>query len=339
MTFRAPALLLVAALLVAATVVAVVVPPRRRAAALAAAGLVPVERGRTGRRVGAALVVLAMALLGLALARPSATLSLPHVGGTAVLALDVSNSMAATDADPSRLAEAQRLATAFVDAQPASVTVGVVAFSQGGMEVSQPSDGRAAALAAIQRQTTGGGTSLAQAIASALSSIVGAPVVVPSPDAAAGAGGGGALAGGDGGDATPAPAAAPSLGYHGDATIVVLSDGQDQNPDAALAAAQLAADAGVHVDTVGVGTAAGTTVTVDGFQLATALDSDLLTQIAQTTGGSYLDGAHDDVAAGVDQRLTTAPRPVELTGALAALAVVLLTVAGALRLARTGRLV
>ena len=119
----------------------------------------------------------------------------------------------------------------------------------------------------------------------------------------------------------------------------MISDGQDENPDQALAAAQLAADAGVHVDTVGVGTAAGTTVDVDGYQMATALDTDLLTQIADATTGSYLDGATDDVAQAVDLRLTTAPEQVELTGALAALAVVLLTAAGVLRIVRTGRLV
>ena len=55
----------------------------------------------------------------------------------------------------------------------------------------------------------------------------------------------------------------------------------------AQAAATVAENAGIHIDTVGVGTAAGTTIKVDGYQVHTALDEDTLTAIAQTTGGSY----------------------------------------------------
>ena len=53
------------------------------------------------------------------------------------------------------------------------------------------------------------------------------------------------------------------------------------------AASTIAQNAGVHIETVGVGTAAGTTVEVDGFRLHTALDAEQLTAIAQTTGGAY----------------------------------------------------
>ena len=58
---------------------------------------------------------------------------------------------------------------------------------------------------------------------------------------------------------------------------MLLSDGEDTGGPDAVAAAELAADAGVHIETIGVGTVAGTTIEVDGFQVATALNEDLLT--------------------------------------------------------------
>src|SRR5262249_13480700 len=81
---------------------------------------------------------------------------------------------------------------------------------------------------------------------------------------------------------------APDLGYWGSATIVLLSDGQDQgDADRTVAAATLAEDAGVHIETVGVGTTDGATVDVDGYRLHTALDEAALTTVAKTSGGSY----------------------------------------------------
>lgn len=78
--------------------------------------------------------------------------------------------------------------------------------------------------------------------------------------------------------------------------------------DALTAATMIAQNAGIHIETVGVGTAEGTTVTVDGYQLHTALDADRLTAIAQATGGSYHPASDTrqlaDVASGIDLRLT-----------------------------------
>ena len=81
----------------------------------------------------------------------------------------------------------------------------------------------------------------------------------------------------------------PDLGYWGSATIVLFSDGEDERQRATRprAAATAAQTAGVHIETVGVGTTAGTTVEVDGYRIQTALDADTLTAIAKTTGGSY----------------------------------------------------
>ena len=173
--------------------------------------------------------------------------------------------MTATDVKPSRLAVAQSAADRFIAAQPDSIDIGVVAFDQGALTAHRPTNDHAQATAAINDLHPAGGTSLGQAILAALSAIVGRPVSLPKST-----------------DASP-----PNLGYWGSATIVLFSDGEDTGGPDAVSAAQLAADAGVHVDTIGIGTAAGTTIQVGGYQVATALNQDLLTQIAQTTTGSY----------------------------------------------------
>ena len=85
-----------------------------------------------------------------------------------------------------------------------------------------------------------------------------------------------------------------------------------------IAAATVAQNAGIHIDAVGVGTADGTTVELDGYQIHTALDAEQLTAIAQTTGGSYhpaSDAAQlDGVASDIDLRLTVADQDVPAGG-------------------------
>jgi Ca-activated chloride channel family protein len=233
----------------------------------------------------------------------------------------VSNSMSANDVTPSRLAAAQQAAQSFIDAQPDSVDIGVVGFDQGALTTSPPSADRAASKAAVQNMRTAGGTSLASAILGSLSAITGSPVKI-----------------GENGDL-------PDIGHWRSATIVLFSDGEDQggSSDAVTAAATIAQNAGVHIEAVGVGTADGTTVEIDGYQLHTALDSEQLTAIAQATGGHYRPAPDaeqlDDVASTIDLRLTVAKQDVPLAGGFIAVALVLLAVGALLTGVRTGRLV
>ena len=78
-------------------------------------------------------------MLALAVAGPTVTVPVSHANGTVILAMDVSGSMAATDVPPSRLSAAKTAAEAFINAQPGSVDIGVVAFEQGGLEAAIPS--------------------------------------------------------------------------------------------------------------------------------------------------------------------------------------------------------
>jgi len=327
-TFLYPAVLAAAVLVTAAAIAGYVLLQRRRTAAFAAAGFGVLAGGGGTRRAALrrhlpyALLLAALPIVLVGLARPQAEVAVPRVAGTVVLAFDVSNSMSADDVAPTRLAAAQAAATGFVKAQPDTVDVGVLIFGDQALLTQAPTDDHAAAVAAIGRLSTSGGTSLGQAILVALGTITGKPVSLPA------------------GGAAPTT---NDLGYWPSATIVVFSDGEQTGGPDAEAAAELAAAAGVRIQTVGVGTAKGATVEVEGYQLGTALDETLLTTVAQTTGGTYHQAGDADALAdttkSIDLRLTTKKEPVELTAPFAGGALLLLTLGALLGLRWHGRIV
>lgn len=320
MRIASPLLLVLGILVVGALVAAAVTITRRRSAVLAAAG------ATTGRRPGLGLwlTLAGVAVLAVAIAGPSASVPVPRSTGTLIVAVDVSNSMGAKDVSPSRLAAAQKAAVALIDAQPTNVKIGVVAFQDGALTTSMPSTDHGKAATAVDRLRISGGTSLAAAILTSLRTITGKPVTIRKD--------------GTIGD----------LGYWPSATIVLLSDGEDPSaaqsgPRSPQTAATAAQKAGVHIDTVGVGTSGGTTVDVDGFRLHTALDEKSLSDVARITGGHYHPGgdagALKQVADAVNLRLTVADEQLPLAGALCAAALVLLAVGAALTVRRTGRII
>jgi Ca-activated chloride channel family protein len=291
------------------------------------------------------LTIAGIAALGVAGAGPSVTVPVTHANGTVIIAMDVSGSMSATDVPPSRLSAAKTAAQAFISAQPGSVAIGVIAFEQGGLEAAVPSTDHTLALAAVRRLSTGGGTSLGSAILAGLSAITQRTVTL-------GANG-----------------SAPDIGFWPSATIVMFSDGQDggagalssgagpgagagsgagagrsapgtADTDAAAAAAE---QAGVHIDTVGVGTAAGTTVGADGYHLFTALDEATLKSISQATSGAYYPASSvselDGIASSINLRLTVTNQPLPLAGAVIVLALLFLAAGAVLTVTRTGRVV
>jgi Ca-activated chloride channel family protein len=327
MSVHYPVVIVLAVLLTAGAVTAYVLLQRRRGAALAASGLGAVAGGRSRRatirrHLPYALLLAAFPILLVGLARPQAEIKVPKVGGTVILAFDVSNSMKATDVAPSRLAAAQASAVGFVNNQPSKVDVGVLLFGDTALLTQAPTGDHDAAIAAINRAEAGGGTSLGQAILVALGTITGKPVALPKPGQ------------------TPTTG---SLGYWPSATIVMFSDGQNTGGPDAEAAAEVAAAAGVRIQTIGIGTAKGATVQVNGYQLGTALDASQLTTVAQTSGGAYHAAgdadALDSVTKSIDLRLTTKKEPLELTGPFAGAALLFLTLGGLLGTRWHGRIV
>ena len=329
MSFADPALLAVGLLVAVALAWAAVAAARRRAAALASAGVAAGGPGRA-RLGGVWFTVAGIGVLAIAIAGPSASVPVSHASGTVILAMDVSGSMTATDVAPSRLAAAKQAALSFINAQPDSVDIGVVAFQQGGLEAALPTADHATTSAAIRRLTAGGGTSIGDAILASLSAITRKTVTT-----------------GRGGSA-------PDIGYWPSATIVLFSDGQDEPvasgggastaPDSgATLAAAVAEKAGVHIDTVGVGTAAGATVNVDGYHLFTALDEATLKAISQATGGKYHPASDaselNGIASSINLRLTVTKQPLPLAGAFIALALALLAAGAIVTVTRTGRVI
>ena len=261
------------------------------------------------------LLLVALAALVFASARPMATITTPRREATVVLAIDVSNSMAATDVKPSRLGAAKIAAEAFVRRQPAGVRVGVVAFGPTAVIVQPPTFEHAEVLQAIDHLSVGGGTSLGAGILTSLDAIAGKTIRVNQA----------ALAQDNSGEF--------DIGYYGGATIVLISDGEDTSQTNPVTMARVASVAGVRVQTIGVGTAAGTTVQIGGFTVATALDSQTLKAVATVTNGSY--HQVDDpagltaISKKIDLHFTVVTQYTEITALFAAGAAMLL-VAGAL---------
>lgn len=321
MTLENPLLLAVGLPLAVGLTIGTVLLSRRRSSALTAAGVT--ITGRPARQLARWFSLAGVFVLAFAAAGPTADLPVARSAGTVILAMDVSNSMSATDVAPSRLAAAQQAALAFIDAQPDSVDIGVVGFDQGALTSSAAGQDRTVTKAAVEGLRVSGGTSLTAAILGSLSAITGTSVTI-----------------GKDGDL-------PDLGSWGSATIVLFSDGEDtggtEAGDDVITAATIAQNAGVRIETVGIGTVDGATVELDGFRVHTALDTDRLTTIAQTTGGRYHPASDsttlNGIASDIDLRLTVARQPVPLAGAFSGLALALLAVGAAFSAISTGRLV
>jgi Ca-activated chloride channel family protein len=299
---------------------------RRRLAKYGGSGLAQTVTRRTGirGRIPAVLLVLGLVAISLAMARPQAVVSLPRQEGTVILAFDVSASMAATDLQPTRIAAAKAAAKDFVAKQPTSIDIGVVAFSDSGIQVQQPTNDQASVISAIDRLTPERGTSVAEGILASLKVIAVAEA--------------GPYANNYYSNASPAPTPTPTptpvpAGTHAPAAIVLLSDGENNESPDPMAAAQAAANQGVRIYTVGLGSAAGSTVTVNGFQLHTQLDEATLQQISQVTDGTYYNATDAQqllsIYDNLDTGLVLAPQMTEITSIFAG-AGLLLLIAGAL---------
>jgi Ca-activated chloride channel homolog len=299
----------------------------RRAARLASEGLVQTAaapRVRWRAHIPFALFAAALALICFALARPTMSLSLPERQGTVILAFDVSNSMRAKDLAPTRIAAAKAAASAFVERQPSSIRIGVVAFGDSAVTVLRPTNVKSDVIAAIKRLSVSGGTSLGNGIFTSLSAIAGKPLTIDESALASDAG-------------------AVNIGYFGSSAIVLLSDGENTSRPDPLKLAEVASSAGVPIDTIGIGTTEGTVVQIDGFSVATALDEGLLKQIAQVTDGKYYQAGNAAALTGIYKSIhlefKRVNKPREVTALFAAAGGLLLVFGSLLSIAWFGRVI
>jgi Ca-activated chloride channel homolog len=279
------------------------------------------------RRLPAVLMLAGLAILVVALARPQSVVGVPRIEGTIVLAFDVSGSMAATDLGPTRMEAAKAAARTFVERQPPSVLIGVVAFSDSGFSTQVPTRDQALVLAAINRLKPERGTSIGRGIQESLNVIASAEA-----DPAAGYYT----------NRSPGPTPQPvPPGTYAPAAIVLLTDGENTAAPDPLQAASSAVDRGVRIHTVGIGSAAGATLEVEGFMIHSQLDEATLRQLSERTGGAYyaaddptkLSGIYDKL----DTRLVVRPEAMEVTSLIAGAAVLILLAGAVTSLAWLGR--
>jgi Ca-activated chloride channel homolog len=273
------------------------------------------------RHVPIVLFLVGLAILLVALARPQTVIAVPKIQGTVILAFDISGSMAATDFKPTRMDAAKAAARDFVQRQPDSVQIGVVAFSDGGVAMQAPTNDQAAILSAIDRLAPQRGTSLAQGINSSLKLIATDNNLAQDPGAAP----------------TPVP-----QGTYTSSVIVLLSDGENNESPDPQAAAQAAADRGVRIYTVGIGSPAGIDLHVNGFTVHTQLDEATLQQIAQVSGGTYTNAQTAEslqaVYDNLNPQLTIEPEHIEVTSVFAGAGILVFLIGGAFSLLWFGRL-
>lgn len=300
----------------------------RRTAELAEQGLVtmPTDSRVAARRrhVAFGLFAGALTVLTAALARPAMEIGVPRMEGTVILAFDVSNSMAADDVKPSRIDAARAAARAFVKRQPSTIRIGVVAFGDGALITQAPTHAQDDVLGAIDRLSVEGGTSLGQGLFASLSAIAGKPLSLDESALAS-----------DTGEV--------DIGYFGSSAVVLLSDGENTIRPDPIAIAEIASVAGVHVDTIGVGTEDGTVLKIDDFNVATALDRELLEQVASVTDGTYYEAADasalSKIYGNIDLELTAPRELIEVTAAFAGAGALLLLVGALLSTLWFGRVV
>ncbi len=309
---------------------------RRRKAAVRFADLALVKGAigssqRLRRHLTPALFLVALALLIVAMARPTTVMTLPTQHDLVVLAMDVSRSMLAEDVQPNRIVAAQAAARAFIAEQPMQTRIAIVAFAGSASVVQAPTNNREDLLAAIDRFQLQRATAIGNAIVVSLATIFpeakididavnatrrGGGVPLPAPDATP-----------DGPAFKPVPP-----GSYPSAVIVLLTDGQTTTGVDPIEAAKMAADRGVRIYTVGIGTKEGEILRTEGWSMRVRLDEESLKTISFLTRGEYFyAGTAMDlkkVYSSLNTRFSLEKRQTEIT-ALFAAAAALLAVAAA----------
>jgi len=235
------------------------------------------------------LMLLALAAMLLAAARPVAVIALPLQQQTIMLAIDVSASMRATDVLPNRMVAAQQAAKSFIAELPRRVKVGVVAFAGSAQVAQLPTQSREDLEKAIDSFQLQRGTATGNGIVMALATLFPNSGIEMSALGADRPGLRGNAQSLDAARQTPAATPPPPVapGSYGSAAIVMLTDGQRTTGVDPLDAAQLAADRGVRVYTVGVGTRDGDTIGFEGWSMRVKLDEETLKAIATKTQAEY----------------------------------------------------
>ena len=318
-------------------------------------------KSRWRRLLPMILFLLGLAGLGVASARPQASVTVPLGRTSIILALDVSRSMCATDVEPNRLAVAQDAARTFVKSQPSGTRIGIVAFAGFAELIVPPTTNKGDLVAAIDGLTTARGTVIGAAELKSLDAIAAINPEVAPIGADVGTAAGGASSSSP---STTAPGGKPSGSYVPD-IVVLLTDGANTRGIDPVEAAKQAVDRHVRVYTIGFGTTNPTQMVCSAEQLGSdgiddggfggavfppsgagggfggagqylVIDEPTLQQVADMTGGAYFRAQDADqlktVFAKLPKQVVLQSRNVEISAGFAALGALLVGAAAVLSL-------
>ena len=218
------------------------------------------KRPTRWRHLPTMLLVLSLLLLTVAMAGPTHDVRIPRNRAVVMLAIDVSQSMRATDVPPNRLAAAQDAAKQFADELTPGINLGLIAYAGTATVLVSPTTNREATKRAVDKLQLADRTATGEGIFTALQAIATVGAVI------------------GGGDAPPP------------ARIVLLSDGKEtvptnpDNPKGCYTAARTAKDQGVPISTISFGTPYGY-VEINGQRQPVPVDDEMLKKIAELSGG------------------------------------------------------
>ncbi|KAF1022755.1 MAG: hypothetical protein GAK30_00912 [Paracidovorax wautersii] len=323
---------------------------RRKKAALNYASLALIRQamgpGQSWRRhLPPALFLLALAAMLVAAARPHAVVSLPSDQQTIILAVDVSGSMRATDVKPTRLEAAQQAVKSFLLDLPRHVKVGLVAFAGSAHIAQLPTLNREDLNTAIDRFQLQRGTATGNGIMMAMATLfpeAGIDIEMLGDERASRFADRVTGRNAPANDGAKAPQPVPP-GSYTSAAVIMLTDGQRTTGVDPLEAAKFAADRGVRVYTVGVGTTEGETIGFEGWSMRARLDEDTLKTVALTTKAEYFyAGTATDLSRvyqSLSSRFAVETKETEISGLVALAAALLAMLSAALSLAWFNRVV
>jgi Ca-activated chloride channel homolog len=291
------------------------------------------------RHLPFALVLGALAMLGVAAARPHVSTDVPISDSTIILALDVSGSMCSTDVAPNRLTAAETAVREFVQNQDPNTRIGLVVFSGFAQVTVAPTTQRDALLRSIDGLTTGRGTAIGAAVLKAVDAISAIdPSVSPS-------------------DPVGGPPLVHAPGTFAPEIVVLLTDGANTTGVEPVEAARTAAARGVRVYPIGFGTTNPASMVCTAAQLGgngfggyggrpsgggitgggigggggrnfLVADEGTLRQVASVTGGQYFSaddsGRLQDVLKDLPRTVATQKEDVEISVAPVGLALALM---------------
>ncbi|UOD50293.1 vWA domain-containing protein [Orrella daihaiensis] len=242
------------------------------------------ERSNLASVFAGLLVVIGLAAVLTAIARPKLQINLPSRADQLMIVLDISGSMSADDVSPTRLDAAKAKLKDMIAAQPGGTRIGLVTTAATATLIQPPTTEHDALNEALDTITIQTGSALGSGILIGLSELLpsaGIDVQTLMNDSMRQ----------NQADSQPSWRPDPNVtkppGSNRSQAMVLISDGgSNMGPDI-MQMADLASQFGVRIHTIGIGTKEGAVVKAEGVSQRVRLESGVLADIADLTLGTY----------------------------------------------------